>query len=64
MIYTFIAERCSDLPVEQCCRVMKVLSMANSQSSLVAMKGPHPSQCCQVFAGLPCPPLARASFMR
>jgi HTH-like domain len=24
MTYTFIVERCSDLPVEQCCRVMKV----------------------------------------
>ena len=24
MIYTFIAERCSDLPVATCCRVMKV----------------------------------------
>lgn len=24
MIYTFIAERCSDLPVSTCCRVMKV----------------------------------------
>ncbi len=24
MIYTFIAERCSDLPVAACCRVMKV----------------------------------------
>ena len=24
MIYTFIAERCSDLPVSVCCRVMKV----------------------------------------
>ncbi len=24
MIYTFIAERCSDLPVLVCCRVMKV----------------------------------------
>src|SRR5215207_2804661 len=24
MTYTFIAERCADLPVEQCCRVMKV----------------------------------------
>ena len=24
MIYTFIVERCADLPVEQCCRVMKV----------------------------------------
>jgi len=26
MIYTFIAERCSDLPVATCCRVMKVLT--------------------------------------
>lgn len=24
MTYTFIAERCADLPIEQCCRVMKV----------------------------------------
>jgi len=24
MIYTFIAEHCSDLPVSVCCRVMKV----------------------------------------
>ena len=24
MIYTFVAERCSDLPVAVCCRVMKV----------------------------------------
>ena len=24
MIYTFIAEQCSDLPVATCCRVMKV----------------------------------------
>ena len=24
MIYTFIAEPCSDLPVSVCCRVMKV----------------------------------------
>src|SRR5262245_59400105 len=24
MTYTFIAERCGDLPVERCCRVMKV----------------------------------------
>ena len=24
MIYAFIAERCSDLPVSTCCRVMKV----------------------------------------
>ena len=24
MTYTFIAERCSDLPVATCCRVMKV----------------------------------------
>src|SRR6266849_757203 len=26
MTYTFIAERCSDLPVVACCRVMKVSS--------------------------------------
>jgi hypothetical protein len=24
MIYTFIAERCSDLPISVCCRVMGV----------------------------------------
>jgi hypothetical protein len=24
MTYTFIATRCADMPVEQCCRVMKV----------------------------------------
>ena len=24
MIYTFIVERCTDLPVEQCCRAMRV----------------------------------------
>lgn len=24
MIYTFIADRCSDLPISVCCRVMKV----------------------------------------
>ena len=24
MIYAFIADRCADLPVEQCCRAMKV----------------------------------------
>jgi hypothetical protein len=24
MIYAFIAERCSDLPVSTCCRVLKV----------------------------------------
>jgi hypothetical protein len=24
MLYAFIADRCADLPVEQCCRAMKV----------------------------------------
>ena len=28
MTYTFIAERCSDLPVAACCRVMKVSTSA------------------------------------
>ena len=28
MTYTFIAERCSDLPVVACCRVMKVSTSA------------------------------------
>jgi hypothetical protein len=31
MIYTFIAERCSDLPVSACCRVMKVSTLGYYQ---------------------------------
>ena len=33
MTYTFIVTRCSDLPVEQCCRVMKVSRAARSAAS-------------------------------
>lgn len=28
MIYAFIDQACSDLPIEQCCRVMKVSGTA------------------------------------
>ena len=39
MIYAFIAERCSDLPVSVCCRVMKVSTSGYYQRRAVPVTG-------------------------
>ena len=65
MIYTFIAGRCSDLPVATCCRVMKVSTSGFYQwkNQPVSLAGPSaigaPRRVCLVSVSLSCHNRAR-----
>ena len=45
MIYAFIAERCADLPVDACCRAMKV-----SRSAFYAWRHPQANPTARMLA--------------